>query len=127
MDIQANETIQDTEKTLAQDVSQEPRRQRTDAKLWKKMLNTLTDVELNTVSKIVRDLQSIRLRRKVQKGDFEPLTGDELEMISNNNAYDAVRVYSERVGCSLRFGKTVVDFHRRDEARTASERVLGIE
>jgi len=93
------------------------------AKTFRKMLNTLNDYELNLILKEAHDIEKIRIQRKINKGSYELLSGDELELLSKGRIWESIRRYKNRTKCNKKFAREVINFHSSIERKIVSESV----
>jgi ribosomal protein L7/L12 len=82
-----------------------------------KLLSVLSDEDLEILSSAIYTEESRRIQAKIRKGQCEPLTDEEKSMCDTTTKIQVIRAYRERVGCSLKEAKYVIEYWARDDCR----------
>jgi hypothetical protein len=79
--------------------------------LFSRLIQNLSLDELTTLRTVIYDaITEIELKR-VKRGDYPPLTQDELQSIKNREKIEVIKKYRDRTGLSLLTSKMVIDSH----------------
>lgn len=92
-----------------------------DKGLWRRMLNSMFEEEVDLVHQIAWEILNQRTKAKVETGEYPSVSEKERSLLSESYV-EVIRAYKNRAGVSLRVAKYVIDFEREKEEMKRKEK-----
>lgn len=76
-------------------------------------VNTLSEYQLDLLSTAIYNRRHELYRKRIANGEFEPVTQFERDTVVTKGKIAVIKLYRDRVRCSLAFAKYVIEWSTR--------------